>query len=651
MFDLGSDVQDALRNKIGQIVAGDLAPFGGPQTDEILAGRLRAAQLAGVLRHTRGIMVANLCNALILLAAQWSSPAVGGTALWALLVASLVVTLDIRQSRRRGRQAPVTVSGRAIRRTVLYAFLLGSLWAAAPLFFFNHAGHSAQLIIACLAAGMLAGGGFSLGTIPVAAVAFMVPIFIASAVAIARSDDVGYFLVAGLLVVYALVLIRTIFVYAVENAWRLVAQFDAERQLRSDPLTHLPNRTGFNESIEAAFVRLSRKGEPFTLVLLDLDSFKAINDRLGRAAGDELLVQAGTRLKDCARPGDALARLGGDAFALIATGIGDIDKGAGFARRILDMFGRPFHIHGQEVVNTASLGLAMAPADGDSAADLFRSADIALYQAKKARGGSFRFFDVSDHAVSRKRRALEHDLGNALARGEFSLAYQPILSLADNRIVGFEALLRWQHPTRGNVPPSEFIPVAEWTGLIRSIGQWVVEEACRTAVTWPGAPRVAVNFSAVQFREPGIAGRITETIAATGLALDRFEVEVTESALLSDDEATLEILRHLAAQGVHIALDDFGTGYSSLSYLRRLPLQRIKIDRSFIQDLQTNTQSAAIVKSVIGLAHDLGIDTTAEGVETEDQLLLLRGLDCGEAQGYLIGRPVGAAEALALLRA
>ena len=651
MFDLGSDVQDALRSKIGQIISGDLSPFGGPRTDEAMAGRLRAAQLAGVLRHTRGIMAANLCNALILLLAQWGAPAFAGTAVWALLVGGLVMLLHGRQRRRRGRATATTVSGRAIRRTLLYAVLLGSLWAAVPLFFFNDASHSVQLIIACLAAGMLAGGGFSLGPIPVAAVGFTVPIFIASAIAIARSDDVGYLLVAALLVVYALVLLRTVFAYAVENAWRLVAQFEAERQIRSDPLTRLPNRIGFNESIETAFERLARENVRFTLVLLDLDSFKAINDRLGRAAGDDLLVQVGSRLSACAGPGDTLARLGGDAFALIATGIGDIDRGAAFARRILDVFAKPFKVQGEEVVNTASLGLAAAPADGDTPGDLFRSADIALYQAKKARGGSFRFFDVSDHAVSRKRRALEHDLGNALARGELRLAYQPILSLADNRIVGFEALLRWQHPTRGNVPPDEFIPVAEWTGLIRSIGQWVVEEACRTAVTWPGAPRIAVNFSAVQFREPGIAARVTDAITRAGLSLDRFEVEVTESALLSDDELTLEILQHLSAQGVHVALDDFGTGYSSLSYLRRLPLQRIKIDRSFVQDLKTNPQSAAIVKSVIGLARDLGIDTTAEGVETEDQLLLLRGLGCGEAQGYLIGRPVGAAEALALLQA
>ncbi|WP_246088431.1 putative bifunctional diguanylate cyclase/phosphodiesterase [Phreatobacter stygius] len=619
-------------------------------TDEAIAGQLRAEQLAGVLRHTRGIMIANICNALIFLAAQWSAPDQGLALIWAAMVVALVALLHVRQRTRQGRPKPRTVSERAIRRASLYALALGGLWAAVPLLFFNSAGHGVQLVIACLCAGMLAGGAFGLGGIPIAAVAFTAPIFIASAIAIGRSGDATYLLVAALLVVYALVLLRTVFVYAIENAVRLVAQFDAEQRIRRDPLTQLPNRVGFTESVETAFARLASTGEPFTLLWLDLDSFKAINDRLGHTVGDEILIQAADRLRACAGPRDALARLGGDEFAVIAAGIGGLDAGAAVARRVVEAFAKPFHVDGQEVLSTASIGVAIAPGDGSEPPHLLRSADIALYHAKSARGGSFRFFDVSDHALARERRALQHDLGNALHRGEFRLVYQPILALSDNRIVGFEALLRWQHPTRGSVPPTAFIPVAESTGLIRSIGEWVIEEACRTAAAWPQPSRISVNVSAVQFREPAIAAQIMAAIAASGLAPERFEIEVTETVLLSDDETALEILRTLSAGGIRVALDDFGTGYSSLSYLRKLPLHRIKIDRSFVQDLKTDLQSAAIVKSVIGLATDLGIDTTAEGVETAEQLGFLRAHACGEAQGYLIGRPVDAAEAMAILR-
>lgn len=642
-------MQDVLLNKIRQVFSGDLAVFGGPATDATVAGRLRAEQLAGVLRHSRGIMIANACNALIFVAAEWHTPDAGRAAIWAALVIALVALLYLRQRQRRGLPPPPTVSERAVRRAVLYAFVLGALWSAVPLLFFNTAPIGVQLVVACLCAGMLAGGAFGLGGIPIAAVAFTGPIFVSSAIAIGRSGDMTYMLVAALLVVYALVLLRTVFSYAIENASRLVAQFDAEQRLRRDPLTELPNRVGFTETVEAAFVRLARDRRPFTLLWLDLDSFKAINDRLGHTVGDDILVQAADRLRACVGIGDGLARLGGDEFAVIASEVASPEQATAFARRIVDAFAQPFRIDGQEVVNTISIGLATAPADGDSPRTLLRSADIALYHAKGARGGSFRFFDASDHAFARERRALEHDLGNALHRGEFRLVYQPILNLGDNSIVGFEALIRWHHPTRGLVAPVDFIPVAESTGQIRAIGDWVVEEACRAASAWPDGIRISVNFSAVQFRDPGIAARVKTAIAASGLAPGRFEVEVTETVLLSDDATALEILLALSAEGVRVALDDFGTGYSSLSYLRKLPLHRVKIDRSFVQDLQTDQQSAAIVKSVIGLAADLGIDTTAEGVETAEQLAFLRVHHCSEAQGFLIGRPIDASEATALL--
>lgn len=636
-------------NGIKRTLGGDLSLFGGPSTDETVAGRLRAEQLAPILKHTRGIMVANACNALIFFTSQWGTPDVGLAGVWASLVIAIATIVYRRQRARAGKPKPRTVSERAIYRATAYGILLGGLWSAVPLLFFNSAGSGEQVIIACLCSGMLAGGAFGLASVPVAAVAFTGPIFVGSAIALGRTGDPTYALVAALMVVYAIVLLRAVFAHAVQSAVLLVAQFDMERQIRLDPLTQLPNRISFEENVEAAFARLKRNGEPFALFCLDLNSFKPINDRLGHAAGDEILVQIAERLRRCERATDMFARLGGDEFALVAAGVAEADDGATIARQIVDAFAQPFHIDGQEVFTTVSIGASLAPTDGCDQRSLLRSADIALYHAKSTRGGSYRFFDASDQARARERRTLEHDLHNALHHREFRLVFQPILGLAEDRITGFEALLRWQHPSRGLVSPAEFIPVAESTGLIRPIGEWVLHEACRTAAGWPDDIRVSVNFSAIQFRDPRIVELVTEALDATKLSPRRLEIEVTETMLISEGEPAVAILRSLSRSGIQIALDDFGTGYSSLSYLRDLPLDRIKVDQSFIHHLTTNPHSASIVKSLIGLASELGMNTSAEGVETAEQLAFLRHHKCGEAQGYLIGRPTNALEATAML--
>jgi diguanylate cyclase len=319
------------------------------------------------------------------------------------------------------------------------------------------------------------------------------------------------------------------------------------------------------------------------------------------------------------------------------------------AERFVAAFADPFLIDGCEIVGATSVGIVLAPRDGNTSHDLLKHVDIALYRAKKAGPGTVCFFEASDDKSARDRRALQRDLERAIERDELFLAYQPFLDIRENRITGFEALLRWQHPARGLILPGEFIPIAEETGLIHQIGEWVVRRACATLSNWPADIRVAVNFSAAQFHNTSILQTIVQALAQAGLAPSRLEIEITESMLISKYGSASSILNSLLQLGVTVALDDFGTGFSSLTYLRKLPFSRIKIDQSFIRDMLAQPDCAAIVKSVIGLAQDLRIGVVAEGVETADQLEYLRQTNCDEVQGYLVSRPVSAEEIFALL--
>jgi len=417
---------------------------------------------------------------------------------------------------------------------------------------------------------------------------------------------------------------------------------------RHDALTDLPNRVLFHESMDRALARM-REGEMFAVLCLDLDRFKFINDTLGHPAGDALLQAAAARLMDCLREADLVARLGGDEFAILQMGLERPDAAAALASRIVEAIGEPFEIDGNHVLTSVSIGVALAPHDAAGADELLKRADLALYRAKADGRDRFRFFEAAMDRNAQERRLLELDLRQALPRGEFELHFQSCISVATGRINGFEALLRWRHPTRGMVPPSEFIPLAEEIGLIVPIGEWVLQQACTEAANWPDEIRVAVNLSAVQF----ISGRLVDTVAGalarSGLAPRRLELEITESVLLQDDAAACVILNELRTLGTHISLDDFGTGYSSLSYLRRFPFERIKIDRSFVQHLCDNDDCVAIVRAVTGLGRSLGIVTTAEGVETQEQFERLRADHCTEVQGFLFGQPLPAAEVSALL--
>lgn len=410
---------------------------------------------------------------------------------------------------------------------------------------------------------------------------------------------------------------------------------------RHDALTQLPNRVQFLEEMAAAEPGLAR-GEHIAVLCIDLDHFKAVNDTLGHSLGDKLLQQVSARLWGATRENDLLARLGGDEFALLLRGVDNPAEAAAIAERIVKAMANPFTIDGHQLVIGTSVGIAMAPQDGETSEILMKNADLALYKAKNEGRSTFHFFEPGMDAAIQKRRNIEAGLRLALAKGELRLVFQPLVGLKENRITCLEALLRWDTADRGTISPTEFIPIAEETGLIVQIGEWVLREACRTAATWPAGVRVAVNLSPVQFKNKRLYETVEAALRDTGLPPTRLELEITESLLLSDNEPTLKTLHKLRALGVRISMDDFGTGYSSLSYLRSFPFDKIKIDRSFMRDLKSKGDSLAIIKAVIGLGQSLGMSTTAEGIETEEQLDAVRAQGCNEVQGFLFSPPIGA---------
>jgi diguanylate cyclase (GGDEF)-like protein len=418
---------------------------------------------------------------------------------------------------------------------------------------------------------------------------------------------------------------------------------EAEAQIahmaHHDALTGLPNRVLLRERLDAALAHAER-GQQIAVLYLDLDHFKSINDTLGHGVGDELLKEVAARLCGCRGEADTVARLGGDEFAIIQVGIASPSDVAGLAARIRDALTMPYDLDGHQVPADVSIGISLAPEDTLDPDQLLKNADMALYRSKADGRGTYRFFEPHMDERVRTRRTLELDLRNALANGEFELHFQPVVNLERNEISACETLLRWHHPTRGMVPPAEFIPVAEETGLINQIGEWVLRQACREAASWPINIAVAVNLSPVQFKNQNLALLVVSALGDSGLAPGRLELEITEAVLLQNNEATLATLHRLRELGVRIAMDDFGTGYSSLSYLRSFPFDKIKIDRSFINDINEKDESGAIVQAVTSLASRLKIVTTAEGVETQAQLQMIQDLGCTEMQGYLYSRPV-----------
>ncbi len=415
-----------------------------------------------------------------------------------------------------------------------------------------------------------------------------------------------------------------------------------------DSLTGLANRILYRQRIQEELARTAR-GAQLAILCIDLDNFKAINDTRGHPAGDMLLRLVAQRLTACVRETDLVARFAGDEFMVIQAGLGQPLIAQALATRILDALGAPYDLEGQPVTLTATIGVALAPQDGTSADRLFQNADMALCRAKAEDRGSVRFFEPGMHERLRARQALKLDLRHALDRGEMEVFYQPLVDIRHERIVGFEALLRWHHPALGMVPPATFIPLAEETGLIRRLGEWVLDQACREAMRWSPDIRVAVNLSPAQFRSADLVHRVQAVLLSSGLQPHRLELEITESVLLEDSDANIVMLKSMHALGLKIAMDDFGTGYSSLCYLHRFPFDKLKIDRSFIEKFAEAQESRAIVRAVLGLSRDLGLRSVAEGIETADQFEQLRAYGCNEAQGYYFSPPVPTNDIAALL--
>jgi diguanylate cyclase (GGDEF)-like protein/PAS domain S-box-containing protein len=427
---------------------------------------------------------------------------------------------------------------------------------------------------------------------------------------------------------------------------RVRSEEQLERQAFYDAMTGLPNRLLFNDRLEHALARAHRSGEAHAVLLLDIDRFQVINDSLGHAIGDALLVQVAGRLAACVRDVDTCARLGGDEFVALLEGVEGRAEALEFARRMIAVFRDPFDLSGQEAFVTGSVGVAVATAGLPGAGELLRMADMALHRAKHDGRAGFVVYDPSMNIYSVERVALESDLQHAIARGELQVYYQPEIDLRTGEVCGAEALLRWQHPRRGLIPPAEFIPLAEETGRISAIGRWVIDEACRQAGDWrraygARAPKVmSVNLSARQFQRGDLVGDVAAALARSGIDPGTLRLEITESVIVQDVQATTETLRALRRLGVRLAIDDFGIGYSSLSYLMRLAVDSVKIDKSFIGGAgdESGRRVDSIIRAVASLAHTLDMNVTAEGIETEDQARRVREAGCDAGQGHFFAR-------------
>jgi diguanylate cyclase (GGDEF)-like protein len=421
------------------------------------------------------------------------------------------------------------------------------------------------------------------------------------------------------------------------------AETNAAFSAHHDALTGLPNRALFDDRVTKA-LDLAARGKGCAVLCLDLDGVKETNDRLGHKVGDRLLQAAAKRLVSCVRKIDSVARLGGDGFAILQLVTDRADDAAFLAARIVDAFAKPFEIDTHVIEIAVSVGVALAPGDGRSAAMMLKDADVALYLAKTEGSGMVRFFEPEIDARIHGRRVLVEDLRDALSKQQFRLYYQPQVNLAEGKVSGFEALLRWQHPTRGLLAPAEFMELAEETGLIVDIGAWVLRAACVEAADWPSDIKVAINLSAVQFSDGDLFASVTQALALSGLPASRLELEITESVLLLDSAATQDVMNRMRALGISVALDDFGAGFSSLNYLLNFPFDKLKIDRAFVRDLHNKVNAMSIIHAVLALSKSLCMKTTAEGVETIEQLDMLREEKCMEIQGYLLSKPRPAAE-------
>ncbi|MFJ2677075.1 bifunctional diguanylate cyclase/phosphodiesterase [Pseudomonas sivasensis] len=428
------------------------------------------------------------------------------------------------------------------------------------------------------------------------------------------------------------------------TATDVTEEVEARRRIeflsQHDALTGLPNRTRLQAFLDAKLKTLPLVEQPLVMLSLDLDRFKPVNDLLGHAAGDRMLNEVSSRLTDCVRHGDLVARVGGDEFVLILSDAGTQDDVENFCKRLIVSLERAIRIDEQEVFISASIGIALAPNDAGNVTEMLRYADIALYEAKSAGRNTWRFYSGEMNARIIERRRLESDLRYGIKHGELRLHFQPRYRIADGQMVGAEALVRWQHPERGLIAPDTFIPIAEESGLILSLSDWVLETACACAAQWPDALFVSVNLSPTEFKRGNLMERVRHALQASGIEPARVELEITESVMLEDAVGALDVMRALKQLGIRIAMDDFGTGYSSLSYLRAFPFDGLKIDRSFLTRLEHSEDDQAIIHAIVGLGRALALTVTAEGIETAEHLAMLKAVACDEGQGYFLSRPL-----------
>lgn len=416
-----------------------------------------------------------------------------------------------------------------------------------------------------------------------------------------------------------------------------------------DTLTSLGNRLQFREQLEEALRGDPKLSPPVAVLFIDLDGFKAVNDSLGHSIGDLLLKAIAMRMRDAIGPADKIARLGGDEFAILQTGVDQPQSAPMLAQKLIETVSRPCCIEGYDVVVGASIGIAFGHARLSTSDHLLKSADLAMYSAKADGRGTYRVFDPQMESVMHARRSMERDMRSGFVKNGFRLYYQPLVNLKSMRVTAFEALMRWQHPERGSISPSEFIPVAEDIGLIVQLGEWALRQACEEAMSWPADISVSVNLSPMQFIKGNLAATVMNALASSGLPASRLELEITESVLLDKSERNIETLNQIRQLGVRISIDDFGTGYSSISYLQHFRFDKIKIDKSFVKDVISDERSLAIVRAIAGLGTSFGITTTAEGVETVEQMQRLSLEGCVEVQGYLFSKPVPASRIAGLL--
>lgn len=649
MFSRSGRVDDAVPGRLARwrgFFEGDPLAFEATPLSPAVRGRFRAEQLSDLERCTPVVMLASCFSALTYCISVWETPLADPAKIWATLIFALAGVIYARRITAPPRHARIA-SAHGVWRATANALLHGSLWGALPVFFFADASMRHQVLMMGFVMATLFGGSFALSLIPGALLAHVIPICAGFVVAVASQREPVFNVIAATVAIYTFVIVSGALKRASAAALRCAAEAAAQEGALRDELTQLPNRVAFREELMRSFARLARRNERFALMCFDLDGFKGVNDSMGHETGDAVLVEAARRLKASTRENDMVARLGGDEFALIAVDIRSVEDAVTIAHRILANFGQPFEIDGRTVPMSVSIGVAIAPSDGVDAESLMRNADSAMYATKQSGRCGYTLFRDRFGFVA-ERNTLDAELDRAFAQRELFMVYQPFVDSRTQEATGFEALLRWRHPVRGVLSAGEIVPLFERAGQIDRVGSWALREATTAATLWPSHLRVAVNVSALQLRKPNFEQMVVDALTESGLDPRRLELELTETAMILDGEKAFEMLANLRRLGIQTALDDLGTGYSSLANLVGLPLDRLKIDRSFVANIDTNPMCGSVVKLTIELARSLSLQVTAEGVETERQFDILHSLGCREVQGYLFSHPRPATQVMAL---